>query len=168
LIYVVGCNHGIQPRDQDALFGDTSQARDQKSHFTTLIEEIIKGHKIQFVGEEWGLQETTIARASAGNGVRWANINTSREDLREMGIPPDYLKGEYSSGQKAQWNRQREQVMLRKIQEYKGDTERLLVVCGFEHLQPLAELLLKINTSVATIDYRNLSWYQPNVFTDDS
>lgn len=173
MICVVGCNHGIQSRHQDAdgpfsvLFEDPPEAKCQKSHFARLIDEIIKGRSIQFIGEEWGLQETSIAREVAADAVRWVNINTTLNELTTMGIPTDYTtKGKYTAHQAAQWNREREQVMFRKVQDSRGDARELLVVCGFEHLQPLANLFRTIENCVATIDYREFSWYRAGVFDD--
>jgi hypothetical protein len=168
MIYVVGCNHGIQPRDEDWLRGDTPEARDQKSRFTKVIAETIKEGEIQFVGEEWGRVETTIAHELAENcGIPWANINTSTADLKRMGIPCDYVKGPFTPEQKERWHRQREQFMLRRIQENRGAAQNLLIVCGFEHLQPLSDLLRRGGTTVAPVDYRELDWYQPGIFSED-
>jgi hypothetical protein len=38
-------------------------------------------------------------------------------ELDEMGIPNNYADGDHSVDQKAHWNRQREQVMVRKLRE---------------------------------------------------
>ena len=40
-IVIVGCNHGIQPEDADALFGDSEQVTEQKKQFADLIESLI-------------------------------------------------------------------------------------------------------------------------------
>lgn len=167
MIYVVGCNHGIQPRREDWLGGDTAQAREQKLHFAGLIEEIIRDCGIQSVGEEWGREEITTAHALADNyGLRWANINTSPEDLDRLGIPRDYVEGIYPNEQEEQWHRQREQFMHQKIREHQGAAENLLIVCGFEHLRPLCDLLGQNGAAVEPIDYRERAWYQDGVFSD--
>jgi hypothetical protein len=168
MIWVAGCNHGIQPRDEDWLTGDSPEARGQKAGFTELIEGILTREEIQFVGEEWGREEITIAYTAAERyGIPWANINTSAEELRKVSIPTDYVDGPFSDDQKAQWHRQREQVMLRKLQEKRGDSANLLVVCGFDHMEPMSELVCGIGPSVKTVDYRKSEWYRPGVFNGD-
>lgn len=168
MIYVVGCIHGIQPRDEDWLGGDSPEAKEQKSFFTGLIREILAREDIQFVGEEWGRPEITIAHAIAdSHGILWANINTSLHELEEMGIPTNYVTGPYTAEQKAQWHRQREQFMLLKIQQERGEAANLLVVSGFEHMQPMSEVLQKLDNRIKTVDYRLLGWYQPRVFAED-
>jgi len=164
MILVVGCNHGIQYR-QDPLC-DTPQKTEQKAQFAAFIARTIKDNKIQFVGEEWGLPEVTNARAAAeANGqTLWVNINTSFDELEGMGIPNNYADGDYSAEQKARWNRQREQVMVRKLRENRGTTERLVVICGFDHMLPLTELLRQDCRCVLPMDYRTLRWYDGNAF----
>ena len=60
-IIVVGCNHGIQPHDADVVFGDSEQVVEQKNQFANLIESLIKADGIEFIGEEWGLDNPTSA-----------------------------------------------------------------------------------------------------------
>lgn len=165
LIYVVGCNHGIQPVDADPFDGE--QVLAQRAHFRELIAELIRGNNIQFVGEEWGREDRTIAHILAeeiGN-IPWSNINTSHKDLDAMKIPHNYGNEAHSPEQIEKWHRQREGVMREKIVKTKGDAERIVVICGFLHLQPLTELLQKTFKSVEPIDYRLLDWYA-NVFVE--
>jgi aldehyde:ferredoxin oxidoreductase len=169
MIYVVGCNHGIQPRDEDWLARDSPEANAQKAHFAELIERTIQQGEIQFVGEEWGLSDTTTARASAGtHEIPWVNINTSRDDLDRLGIPHDYVKGNFSEAQKRHWHSQREQVMLCKLKENWGEALNVLAVCGFEHMEPLAELLRIDGVAAETVDYRKMDWYRAGVFSGDA
>ncbi|MGA9055244.1 MAG: hypothetical protein WB763_01905 [Terriglobia bacterium] len=169
MIYVVGCNDGIQPRDQDWLGGDSPEAMAQKAHFAELIERIIQERKIQFVGEEWGLPDITTACASAGtHRIQWVNINASRDDLDRLGIPHDYVKGDFSEAQRRHWHSQREQVMLCKLKENRGEALNVLAVCGFEHMESLAELLRIDGVAAETVDYRKMDWYRAGVFSGDA
>ncbi len=167
-IVVVGCNHGVQARDRDALFGDSDQAKKQKTQFAQLISALIKENQLEFVGEEWGLASMTIAHVAADENdkIPWANINTTLEQLDTLKIPRDYLQGAYSVVQKEQWSRQREPVMLLKLLECRRNAERYLVVCGFEHMGPLAGMLGKICESVELVDCRKQPWYDDAVFSD--
>jgi hypothetical protein len=168
VIWVVGCNHGIQPRDPDWLGGDAPEAADQKRHFSELLEKIISECRVDFVGEEWGLPDVTTACYLAGKyGATWVNINTCQEDLKQMGIPRDYVAGPYTNEQKESWNRKREQAILANIKGKKGSAERLLIICGFEHLQRLSTLLVEIETIVTPCDYRILPWFRHGMFPEN-
>jgi hypothetical protein len=166
-IVIVGCNHGIQLGDADAGFGDSEQVTEQKKQFANLIESLIKEKEIEFVGEEWGLANATSAHKLADENKKlWANINTTLEELDEMKIPRDYIHGAYLPEQKQQWTRQREAVMLKKLMGSKGDTTKYLVVCGFEHMEPLAGILSKECNNIELVDYRQRGWYQAGVFAE--
>jgi len=166
-IVIVGCNHGIQTEDADVVLGDSEQVTEQKKHFANLIESLIKDNQIEFVAEEWGLANSSSAHKSAdANTKSCANINTTPEELDAMKIPRDYIHGAYSPEQKQQWTRQREATMLKKLSERKGTATRYLVVCGFEHMEPLAEGLKKDCNTIEIIDYRQRGWYQAGVFAE--
>ncbi len=105
MVYVVGCNHGIQPVDPD-LF-DNASALQQRAHFRELLSKLITENNAQFVGEEWGLEKKTIAHAIADEkGILWENINTSHEDLDALGISRNYANEGHSAGQMEKWSRQ--------------------------------------------------------------
>jgi hypothetical protein len=142
MIYVLGCNHGIQPRDPDWLVGDTNQAAEQRAHFAQLIDTSVNESEAQFVAEEWGLSCTTRAASIADrHGIPWSNVNTSFHDLNELGMPHDYVNGAYSNEEKEKWNRERDKVMLEKIKAAKKEAANGVIICGFEHMDPLVELL---------------------------
>lgn len=165
MIYVVGCNHGIQPVAPDPF--DNAQALRQRAHFRELLSKLTNEDNIQFVGEEWGFEKKTIAHAIADEkgGILWENINTSHEDLDALGIPRNYANGGHSAEQVEEWHRQRECVMIKKIMEKKGDAESFIVICGFGHLESLTELLGEACRDVQSVDYRQLDWYE-QVFAD--
>jgi hypothetical protein len=52
-----------------------------------------------------------------------------------------YVNGDYSNEEKAKWNKDREKVMLENIKVAKKDMPTGIVICGFEHMGPLVELL---------------------------
>lgn len=168
MVYIVGCNHAIQPRDEDWLTGDTSEAREQKAHFAGLIKQVIQEGGIQFVGEEWGRSEITTAHAIANtHQIPWSNINTSLEDLDGLGIPHGYVKADFSEAQKKHWHSQREQTMLRKLKENRREAQNILIVCGFDHMESIADLLRRESLVAKILDYRKEGWYQPGVFSED-
>jgi hypothetical protein len=169
-IHVIGCNHGIQKSTEEDLlpFDDIAGIRTQRLHFTCLLDAIVTNSKIQFIGEEWGLPQSSAARVLADQkGISWANINTSLEDLNMMGVPRDYVHGHYDPAAKARWTELREQFMFRRILESKGNAQQLMVICGSYHLKPMAQLLANLTRTVETIDYRILDWYRAGTFSDD-
>ena len=43
---------------------------------------------------------------------------------------------------------------------------KLLVIWGFEHVEPLADMLRKDCGTVERVDYRQQQWYQAGLFAD--
>ena len=84
-----------------------------------------------------------------------------------MGIPIDYVTGPYTDAEKNGWNHQRDLFMAGKINEHRSEDECLLIICGFVHMQPLADILGQDETQIQIWDYRNLGWYVPGVFVGD-
>jgi hypothetical protein len=95
-ISVVGCNHGIQVCGPFSVL-DSADQREQRGHFAALLEDIIKRENIDFIGEEDGSVEETIAEhlAEACN-IPHRNINTSNTDKDRMGIPRNYDAGPHT------------------------------------------------------------------------
>ncbi len=163
MIYVVGCNHGIQ-QEQRPIAQERTR---QRSHFRRAIEGIVANNRIGVICEEWDDEagRTITQDIADSRGLRWANINTTREDLRQMGIPLLYTKllG-VGAGQRACWHAEREQLMLRRIRQSRRGNDNLLVVCGFDHMVPLSELLRAGGVEVEVLDYRECDWYDPGAF----
>jgi len=169
-VCVIGCNHGIQKTSEADLLpiDDVAGVRTQRLHFTRLLQATITEFAVQFIGEEWGLTQPSVAEVlSDQNGIPWANINTALGDLNKMGIPLDYVHGRYDEAAKARWTQLREEFMLRKIMESRRSAQRFMVICGFLHFQPLADKLADIARRVQAIDYRTLEWYRTGIFSDD-
>lgn len=169
MVIVVGCNHGIQQKDPDQVFGDSDAVTEQKRCFTNFLETTIERGKVDFIGEEWGLPTQAIARSLATERqIPWANINTSTDDLRTMGIPCDYVHGSYPVDDKGRWNAMREEFMLKKIRQERGEAKNVLIICGFCHQGPLKKLLEKTGEHPELVNYRTLGWYRRGLFTDDA
>jgi hypothetical protein len=165
---IVGCNHGIQVGRGGFTGLDRPDQNEQREYFRAMLEEICAENKIQIALEEDGdVEETTGKQVADQNAIPWRDINTSDEDKDRLGIPRNYAIGPYTSEQKSDWNRQRERFMVEKINEYGCDTRILLVICGFDHLQPLVEILGRDGTPVRMCDYRRLPWFREGVFADD-
>jgi hypothetical protein len=166
LIHIVGCNHGIQVGLGGFTDYDPADQNEQRAHFRTLLESICEQQAITIVLEEDGaLEETAGEQIAAQRNILWADLNTSNDDKVQMGIPKDYLTGPYTEDQKRDWNRQRELFMVEKINEHRSEGESLLIICGFVHMQPLADLLGL--DGAQQWDYRSLDWYRSGVFAED-
>jgi hypothetical protein len=167
LIHVVGCNHGIQGGLGGFAALDSAEQNEQRDHFRALLETICEEQAIQIVLEEDGAPEETAGeQIAAQRDIPWADINTSNDDKIQMGIPIDYVTGPYTEAQKTNWNHQRELFMVDKINEHRNEGESLLIICGFAHMQQLADVLRQDDTPVQQWDYRNLDWYLPGVFAE--
>jgi hypothetical protein len=168
LIHVVGCNHGIQVGIDGFAGLDPAEQNEQRAHFRALLESICEEQAIQIVLEEDGAPEETAGEQLATQrDIPWIDINTSDDDKHQMGIPIDYVTGPYAEDQKNNWNHQRELFMVGKINEHRSEGESLLIICGFAHMQPLADILGQDGTLIQIWDYRNLDWYLLGVFAQD-
>lgn len=168
MIHIVGCNHGIQVVVGGFAGLDPDEQNGQRTHFRALLESLCEGQAIQIVLEEDGSAEATAGeQIAAQRNIPWIDINTSNDDKTQMGIPINYITGPYTEVQKNNWNHQRELFMVGRINGHRSEGEILLIICGFVHMQPLADILGQDGTPIQIWDYRNLDWYLPGVFTQD-
>jgi hypothetical protein len=167
-VSVIGCNHGIQIEPAGLLAKlNSADAQEQRQHFGHLLEAVLSGGEVEFVGEEWGAGEKTIAEVLASRfRIPYADINPPNAVRDRVGMPRDYLAGPYTHEQRERWHKQRERLMLERIRECCGPARNLLVVCGFTHMEGLASLLRGEGSTVETADYRAQPWYQRGVFPD--
>jgi hypothetical protein len=167
LYHIVGCNHGIQIGAGGFADLDGADANEQRGHFRALIEDIFREGAIQiFLEEDGTLEETAAQQIARKRDVSWENINTSNEDKDQMGIPRDYLSGANRDDQKREWNCQRDVFMVGKIAKHRGKFENAIVICGFDHFEPIAALLEAQGIPVRRWDYRASGWFKPGVFAD--
>lgn len=166
VFHIVGCNHGIQVGTGGFAALDGVAANEQREHFRAMLSSICEQSGIDSVFEEDGGPEETAGKQLADQlGIPWSDVNTSNDDKQEMGIPQNYVEGDYPAEMKNKWNRQREVFMGSKIKAQRGNVKTSLVICGFDHLDALADLLGQDGTPVHRYDYRNLPWYQDGIFT---
>jgi hypothetical protein len=160
MIYVAGCHHDIQSRDPVPFFVDSAAVNRQREQFVQLVEWMLTDEKVELMAEEWGRTSESVAQALAKKHmVRYVDINTSFQDLDTLQIPHDYR--DLSKCTVDQWQaclRHREMFMLEKIRSPRGTANTVLVICGFDHLEPLAKQL-RDDERVIQIEYRNENWY---------
>jgi hypothetical protein len=167
LFHIIGCNHGIQLGTGGFAVFDGAEANEQREHFRRLLSGICAENGIEILLEEDGTIERTSAQEIATDrGIAWENINTTNQDKDQLGIPRDYLTGPYSDEQKDQWTRQRELFMVARIVAHSESIKNAMVICGFEHLEPIFAQLEAQGITVRMLDYRASSWYRLGVFDE--
>jgi hypothetical protein len=165
MIFILGCNHGIQPGQSALTALDPEAMNQQRDHFRALIETIVSDNAIGFIAEEWGDVEQTAASMIASNRkTRWTDINTSEAEKTQMGIPLDYAQGGYEKQQVENWHRQREEFMCDKIKQHRGKSENILVICGSSHLTSLSQFLSQEGEKIVAKDFNQFDWYVAGVF----
>jgi len=164
-ILIVGLNHQIQPRQITSGSVDGSAEafeKDQKEHFGQLLRDLIRGRRVQFVGEETRHDQESIAqRACELERCQYANVELTPVDRQRRRIPPDYTnpRRPYTPQQRAEWNREREEYMTELTIAGAGGSERVLLLCGREHSTALAELFRQRGHEVETKDLIQEAWY---------
>jgi hypothetical protein len=140
MIYVAGCHHDIQSEDPVPFFYNGAAVSRQREQFVRLMERLLIDKKVELVAEEWGRKSESFGQVlSKKYMVKYADINTSFDDLDALQIPRDYLDSPcYAEGQKREWLQRRETVMLERIRSARGTAKTVLVICGFDHLESLA------------------------------
>jgi hypothetical protein len=169
-VYIVGCHHALQSVEvcwrwllwEDQLKGigrDVREmAREQKRKFDERLRELKESYAITFIGEE---AESNAITWASRLGVRWENIDMPSAERDARGIVQDYAGNpDYSACQRARWNAQREEYMFHQVERLRGTAQSLMVVCGSEHLTPLAELLSGAGYSVSTEDVTKSNWFE--------
>lgn len=162
-VFVVGLNHQIQQRTIRSYGEEIVRLEtDQKVQFANVLERIIRERHVQFVGEEAEHGVEAIAgRVASDLGSRYANIEMPPAERERRSIPRDYTKKDspYSAEQKLVWQRQREDHMFERAFAEAGEAESVLILCGREHTEPLAERFRQAGHSVEQYDVNREGWY---------
>jgi hypothetical protein len=188
-VYILGLNHQIQFVAILSIDSATQGVeQQQKGHFRTFLESVVKRHEVEFIAEEANakafldkqqrvmqvfydaaqlgkappLPEGTIAQQVASNlSCSYEDIDMPPEERKRRNIPGDYLdqtKG-YSATDVAKWVKEHEQYLLERAVSGKRDAESVLILCGRCHTRTLASLLRQAGHSVETHDLRQELWY---------
>ncbi len=163
-IIIIGVNHQIQPAE--ILSGSSNgkvQAfeREQKEAFGSFVYAKIEQRGVQFIGEEARHgQETVVERLCARDNRRYANIEMTLEERTARDIPPGYDEDQnLPEAERVRCNREREAYMVERVLEQATDVESTLVICGRNHVVPLAERFHALGHSVDTTDLQGEGWY---------
>jgi|SRR6266853_1975229 len=166
MIFIVGTDHRQQRRAPQIL--STSEAllrieREQKERYTQILQRYLAQPGRWFVGEEIEHDVPTFAMELARPPHTYWNIDMSREQRNTAGIPLDYAEeggnDRYTAEQTGRWNQEREEFMFAEIQERRGDADRLLIICGAQHAEPIANLFRNRQELPEVIDLRTEPWF---------
>jgi hypothetical protein len=162
---VLATDHKLQRKAQQILSMSAAFCRietEQKERHTEILKGYVSHGGSWFIGEEIEHGALTFAMDFAGPPNTYWNIDMSREQRQELGIPLDYANeagnARYSAEQVTRWNQQREAFMFEQIRLHRGNADHMLVVCGAMHAEPLA-MLLRADGDVEIRDIRKEKWY---------
>ena len=114
-----------------------------------------------FVGEEASHDCETIAHQVCGTSVEYANIDMTKEQRLQLGIPVGYNERDFKPEQKRKWNREREEFMVDRIEfnVQKYSVANAIVICGGGHSVELEALLSKAGYEVDREELQDQGWY---------
>jgi hypothetical protein len=162
-ILVVGLMHQLQSTTPIYTEGKAADLeKEQKRQYEEMLDRVIKGRGVQFIGEEAKHGTGSIAHQIARRqGREYANIEMEPAERQAKGIPPAY-PDEESSLPPEEINRRhkiRESHMFDKTIKQAGSAESVLILCGRIHADALAQLFKEAGHTVETYDVNKEGWY---------
>ena len=138
-IVILGCEHRVQLVENESDPG-----------FRALLENLIAGHAIRFIGEESEQGRCSIAQQiAAQRGLRYQNIDIPHRVQNEIRLRSSMIFNkskrlvevvEHSDRYVLAWNLVREHHMYKKFEEEIHSGEASLLICGRSHTNGFAEL----------------------------
>ncbi|MDP8980050.1 MAG: hypothetical protein M3O35_05600 [Acidobacteriota bacterium] len=99
---------------------------------------------------------------------RYVNIDMPKEIRLRLGIPLDYASPNvttYTDQQILAWHHIRENYMFERATDRMNPATAALVICGDEHLEPLAQRFRELGGRVQADSILQRPWYRPELFT---
>lgn len=162
-VLIIGLNHQIQPENIRSIGPGIEQLeREQKDAFAQTIRDFIQAENAQFVGEEAEHGTSLIAEVEARRlGCNHVNIEMTPAERAKRGIPPDYTDPSrpYTKEQREGWNSEREKHMVQSAISGAGTSERIIILCGRDHSNALAERFRELEHDVESSDLDEEKWY---------
>jgi len=161
-VTILGVDHGLQETDSS---GD----------FRKLVETIINESSIGVIAEEAKQDYSTIPRQIAeARSIRWLGVDLNGVDRKRLGIDEELnnrpwcpIFGETANGTAHLGDKRpylpkadtiREQFWVSRTLESGARTA--LFICGFFHLQKLADKFVTEGCEVAQVNVCELEWYK--------
>lgn len=125
-----------------------------------MLQEKIREHHIDFVGEEARHEEESIAEKICKESCRYCNIDMTPEQRALRKIHPGYNEDDtVSEAEKVRGNREREDHMVSQLLAQAQKSEKILVICGRLHSEAFACQLQAFGHTVEIEDLLNQNWY---------
>ena len=176
-VVVVGINHSHQFSviTMDSVSPNAARVeREQKQLFRDRIRQLIAQHRAQLVGEEVDSASLVERRVIASQNdviaydvarecnVRYEEIDMTVEEREKKDIPTNGYSTEdpmFSAEQTASWNKERERVMVEKTCKKATSLDVVLLVCGRDHMNGLAQLFCDARHDVQRFDVTSEDWF---------
>ena len=163
-VLIIGINHQIQP--SDILSWSSSGAlerfeRGQKDAFAELVQAKIKEGGVQYVVEESKHgQQSVVESCCRCMDIRYENIEMPEAQRAALQISPGYAEDKgIPPDKKAKFHAIREQHMVEAMLAGAQGADSVILICGREHSQALADRLIRADHTVEISDLSDQSWY---------
>jgi hypothetical protein len=160
-VHVWGIDHYFQNYELKEWMDECRKIEvDIKGRFYKELETAIGEEKISVIAEECKKDEKTIPRALAcEQKCEFREIDMPLDVRRANGIPDDYEQR--GDEEKLRGYLVREQHMFAKAVENLTADTNLLVVCGTEHMQRIADTFSQAGHEVVIRNVATESWFDP-------
>ena len=169
MVHVFGIDHWIQ--DHRLLNFDPMVVpieQEQKGRFGNSIETVLLKEGINFLGEEAHPDRQTIASVIAEQqGIRYTKIDMPLEEREAQGIPRNYAELYRNTPVLlSRCHGIREQYMVERVENERQSLDRILVVCGIDHMQSLWRLFSERGHEVSTLNVMKSEWCCGDLLTE--
>jgi hypothetical protein len=84
-----------------------------------------------------------------------------RDERERRNIPLDYTDAgaKYTDAERARWDAKREDYMFQQVQLNRGNAQKILVICGSNHMSALAALFHQVGDIVTPEDVTKAPWF---------
>jgi hypothetical protein len=163
-VYILGIEHEIQTFDG-------RRTEKEKAEFEKLLRALVSEHHIEFIGDETYPEKKAIAKSVASSlDICWEPIEMSRKAREELGIAEEQATQRHepifrdnlvvgSKPVRVLSDAIREEYMIWRTITKATETQSILVLCGFAHVDELQQRFEKAGHQVTTDSLCNRDWY---------
>jgi hypothetical protein len=164
-ILVVGVHHVLQDPNPSGFARDVPPGEsDDKARFRQMLEKVIISRGVSIIGEEQLQGRETIPRRVADAlGIQHEYVEMSREERARRGIPENYACDcSLPAAQVQAYHREREAYWVARIEALAPANASCVLVCGRDHIDSLATLLVSRQHIVDRVDVASLPEFDLN------
>lgn len=165
-VIVVGVDHFVQNLKTVCITtdGKASEAH-QRASLKGRLEELIAQHKPQLIAEEEKPGEPCIGKQLADTYLLgYCTLTMLPEEREKVGIRKDYFNSRET--RRATYEIF-EAFMYDQIHKSRGSATVILVICGSDHLERLANRFIKSGDVVCSEDTYYAKWYRGRPIESD-